>query len=440
MKLIARIVAAVPILVAPVVVTLLGCSAGNTDQQKQESGSRESGAEGAKNRDDSPPQRKPPADLDDDAGSTHQGKTLRAWLAQLRKGDVKARVEAAEVLGGLFGKHGMHPTPSRVAQALGEALVKDKSPKVRKAVIVSLWRVGPASVPALVHAVQAGDVEVRTLAIPALTQSCGSYPQTQPAARKAIPALIGILKGEDEELRRDAASALGSLDQSGVSLSALLEASKADDEGGKAAREVLPRMRKAPRSTAPALLKCLKDPEPRVRLKAAEVLCELEENDKECLAALVELIKRRDSQVRLGAAQLLARYGRAAKEATPALVEVVRNDSYPTTRQAAIIALLAIGPEARKEAIPVLIEVVRNETWPDTRLAAINALGAIGPEAKAAVPVLKTAEVDFRKQADAARDTVPKAYGRGRAAFQQSVQLSEARVAAVQAALKKIEK
>jgi HEAT repeat protein len=238
-------------------------------------------------------------------------------------------------------------------------------------------------------------------------------------------------------------------DEAGEALPALLAASKAEDEGGKAARAALQAIRKAPRSSAPALLPLLKDPEPRVRLKAAEALCELEEGDKECLAALLELVKRRDPECRRGAATLLRRYGSAAREAVPALVEVVRNDPDPNTRQIAISALLAVGPEARKDTVPVLIEVVRNgpQSVVDLRMVAASALGTFGPEAKAAVPALKALAEEYRQQEAAAQDELkkpvgvssPRAAEQVAQARQLAVQRFQGLEAAVQAALRKIE-
>jgi HEAT repeat protein len=410
--------------------------------------------EGAEKPEAGAPRRADTANADeDDDGPTCDGKTVRAWIAQLLEGDVKARLEAAEVLGGpnprgdgspdrIYGK-GWRTASGQCAEALGEAALKDKSTKVRRAAISSLERVGGFGVvPALVNVLVSGDNELRRQAIPALTRA-GSRDGAKPAARKAIPALVEVLKGEEEELRLAAVTALGTLDDSGEALPALLEAGKVDDQVGKVAWGFLARMSKAPPPVVPALRNFLADPEPRVRLKAVEVLCDMGEADAECVASLLEVFKRRDSQVREQTARLLCRYGSAAEPAVPTLIEVVRNDPNPSTRCTAISALVAVGPAAYKAAVPALAEVVRRDSGyavaaPDVCQAAINALGTIGPDAKAAVPALKAAENDYQKQLAEAQGLPKNAPSQNAAYFQGVVRLAQGRLAAVRAALNKI--
>jgi HEAT repeat protein len=253
------------------------------------------------------------------------------------------------------------------------------------------------------------------------------------ATRKLVALLLPLLKDEDEYIRQAVAFRLGTLsNEAGEALPALLEASKVNDSGGKAARAALQSFRTAPRSMAPALVKLLKDPEPHVRLKAAQVLCELEEADKECLAALLALVKRRDSQTRRDAVQLLCRYGSAAREAVPALLEIVRTDVNPQTRCLAIGALKTIGADA-KSTVPVLRDVVRNEGDLATRRSAIWVLGSFGPDAKPALPTLKAVLAKVQEKTPGR----PGYDGRGRRIYGPAPeqQLAEA----LKAALKKIE-
>jgi HEAT repeat protein len=217
-------------------------------------------------------------------------------------------------------------------------------------------------------------------------------------------------------------------DEAGEALPALLEASRADDQEGRAARGALTAVRKAPRSTAPALMKFLKDPEPHVRLKAIAVLCALEEYDKECLAALVELAKRRDPKIRLEACQLLYRYGSAASEAVPALGEIIRNETDSRTRLSAFPVLGRVKPAARKETIPALSEIVGNASDSGMRSTAAGMLGGMGPDAKAAIQTLKGAIAEL---APLLKDDRQK----GRFSQRQAKSLE----ASFKAALKKIE-
>ena len=267
-------------------------------------------------------------------------------VALLKDKDAEVRQKAAFALIG-FGKSAV--------PALEEALFTDKDAEVRQHAANALGKIGEPGVPSLFKAAKSQDAKTRRLVL-----TVASYIDKD-IRRKIVPAVARFLKEEDTSFRRDAASFLGSMgDGAGEALPALLEASKPDDSAGLAARYALTRPCKAPRAIAPALRHFLKDPEPRIRLKAAEVLCGMEEGDKECLACALELIKRRDSQIREGAARLLSKYGSAAKDAVPALIEIVRNDK---------------------------------GVW-GTRIQAINALVAIGPDAKAAIPVLKAMQDD----------------------------------------------
>src|SRR5205823_3672852 len=56
--------------------------------------------------------------------------------------------------------------PEPAVAALGDVLLKVKSPSVREVAVTSLGRIGYAAVPTLVNVVQSGDDEVRKLAIP----------------------------------------------------------------------------------------------------------------------------------------------------------------------------------------------------------------------------------------------------------------------------------
>jgi HEAT repeat protein len=315
------------------------------------------------------------------------------FLGALKHADARVRRQAVEGLE-RFGAKGFRGRliierpgafpvrPESYLPALADVLRKDKDAEVRKATARALAEAGRPAVPLLDAAAKSGDVEARKLAVGALGRirkpavpaligvlrrksedaevrllAVRALGQIRAEARQAVPALAELLKENDEDLRTAGAEVLGNLgDEAGEALPALLTASKCRDDSGKVARQALDRIRKAPRSAAPALLPLLKDPEPYVRLKAIEALCELEEGDKECLAALLELVKRRDSKVRQHAARLLYRYGSAAKQAVPALMEVVRNDADPQSRILAIGALGAIGPDA-KAAIPLLKSV-----------------------------------------------------------------------------------
>lgn len=349
---------------------------------------------------------------------------LPVFLDALKDKDADVRISAARALGDISNwqfegglrsfrreaekDRAAFPVRTEpVVPALSEALLKDKDSEVRTIASFSLAQFGKEAVPVLITASKTGDAVARKLAVNALGRMTPEY------SRKAIPALIELLKEEDADLRYAVVRTIGVMrNEAGEALPALLTASKSQDQAGKAAREVLKEIHKIPRPLAPALLPFLKDPEPYIRVKAIQVLCDLEEGDKECLASLLELIKRRHSQIRGDAARLLVRYGSAAKDAVPALIEVARNDSDP-----------------------------------NTLTAAFSALGAIGPEAKAAIPLLKALEKDFQKQLADVQESLQKnapaknttASAKYAQAISQITWPYQAKLAAVQAALKKID-
>jgi HEAT repeat protein len=330
-------------------------------------------------------------------GRDHKDSAVRteaidAALCAVLLKDKDAGVRA--VAAGSLTKMGKDAVP-----ALAEALRKDKDAGVRRAAAWVLASIGRDGVPALVSAIETGDAQTRKFAISALSQLS---PEN---SWKAIPALGDLLKGEDEDLRFEAVQAIERMrDGVGEALPALLAASKTPDRPGKAASELIKRIHKAPRSTAPGLLPFLKDPEPYVRLKAVEVLCEMEEADKECLASLLDLVKRRNSQFRKEAARLLLPYGSAAKEAVPALIEVVRTDSDPGAVQ-----------------------------------EAVRALGAIGPDAMASVPALKALEKEYNRQLADVQASLKQIPARDARVVHPAVLTCQSQLATVQASLRKIE-
>jgi HEAT repeat protein len=88
-------------------------------------------------------------------------------------------------------------------------------------------------------------------------------------------------------------------------------------------------------------LGALKDPDARVRKKAATKLGNVGIADPAAVPALVAALKDPDARVRGEAVLALARIGRAAKEAAPALAEA-RSDPDPTVRSYADRALAKV--------------------------------------------------------------------------------------------------
>jgi HEAT repeat protein len=334
---------------------------------------------------------------------SYEKHAVPVFLEALKDQNAAVRREAAGGLGELA-----YYAESAIP-ALGEVLLKDQDPGVRRTAAYALANIGKPGVPVLITALKSPDRETRLLTVSSFHRF-SQYGERRRDARQAIPVLAELLKEDDKDFRFEVAVVLKDLgDEAGEALPALLLASKVPDSGGDEARKALDTVRKAPQSAAPAMIVLLKDEEPSIRLKAAEVLCDMEAGDKECLACLLGLIKRRDSQIRQRTTVLLARYGSAAKDPVPALIEVLRTDADLQTQ--------------------------RN---------AINALGAIGPDAKAAVPLLKALEKGYQKQLAEAEETL-KRLGKGNVQDPEWCAANAAKVrgkgelAVVQAALTKIE-
>jgi HEAT repeat protein len=89
-------------------------------------------------------------------------------------------------------------------------------------------------------------------------------------------------------------------------------------------------------------VRALKDPDPRVRKKAALKLGNVGPGDARALPALVGALKDPDARVRREAIRALLKFGPAAREALPALAEA-RSDPDPQARAEAAVVLEKLG-------------------------------------------------------------------------------------------------
>lgn len=159
-------------------------------------------------------------------------------------------------------------------------------------------------------------------------------------------------------------------------------------------------MRYADQSINPeAALRDLEDPNPRVRVQAADALGKLkDEPARRALPALQRALNDDDPEVRYTAALALGELG--DQGCLKALMQMVEGDGHPMPRQAAVIALGMLGDE---RATRVLVKALR-EAPPDVRFQATTSLVQVNPEA--AVKPLRRAlsddDVEVRGSAVAA--------------------------------------
>jgi HEAT repeat protein len=106
---------------------------------------------------------------------------------------------------------------------------------------------------------------------------------------------------------------------------------------------------------------------------------------------VAELLNDPEPRIRLSAAQTLWSLGANARAATPQIIAAL-GDSSPGVRANAAMALELIGPDA-VSAVPALVKCLHDVDW-NVRQHAAMALGGIGPGAKSAVPALQRAAQD----------------------------------------------
>ncbi|MGI6083372.1 MAG: stalk domain-containing protein [Limnochordia bacterium] len=152
------------------------------------------------------------------------------------------------------------------------------------------------------------------------------------------------------------------------------------------------------------LLEELRDPTWSVRREAARQLGALRWGDlgpdDAVISALVLCLTDRSPAVRLAAATALGAIGPAAKGSVPALIRVLTDmNNTNDLRCAAIRALGAMGPAAQ-EAVPAMISVLTDyHHRSEVRLGVIEVLESLGPLARSAAPALAGSATDYNNSA-----------------------------------------
>ncbi|MDQ7780410.1 MAG: HEAT repeat domain-containing protein [Planctomycetota bacterium] len=325
------------------------------------------------------------------------GPKAEAALAPLLKtlGDSKANVRAAAA-GALGAIKSARPVPDLIKamnddddrvkdaamQALGEI-----GPPAAEAVpaLVEMMRcsqacdalskIGSASVPALIKAMNDDDYRVKHGAMRALGEMV-------PPAAEAILALVEMI--EDSEAR-DALEKMGS-----ACVPALMKTlGNANGEVRGNCVKVLGRLRPVTSEVRDALLGLLgTDKDPKVRLEIAYEIGRWATEAASVVPALTETLRDSDADVRLNAVYSLGRFGPAAKSASLQLISMLR-DSDETARNAATDSLCQIGAPPL-EAIPDLMKRLSDGNERVRRTCAWL-LGQLGAQAKPAVDALAKA-------------------------------------------------
>lgn len=194
----------------------------------------------------------------------------------------------------------------------------------------------------------------------------------------AIPALVGSLKLNDEDLRLAVMLTLTNAGKDPVP--ELVKALRDDDFNVRIyAAWTLGRIGPDAADAVPALLEARNDPDGDVRRRAVYALGRIHPRAEVAVPVLLEAFKDKDVDVRRVAVEALAGYG---KDAVPPLIKALHDPDRVVRRQA-VLTLIEIGPDAG----PALFALKPLYLDPASGLQdeAAKALSRLG---KPAVPIL----------------------------------------------------
>jgi HEAT repeat protein len=319
-----------------------------------------------------------------------------------------------------------HPDRSRQAQELLDIVTNDKeTPERRINALAALGdtarRLGEAVPDFTALLFQDANPQVRSAA-------CGVLGHIGPQARGAYPALLHVSKNDgDANVRLSASQALDRIGRPTTADLPTLLLGLNDpraDYRAAVAQTLTWVVTPDSRSAVKPLRSALGDPDPRVKLFAAQALWLVTRQTDDVLKVFRDALNdRTDASIRSAGAHALAMVGNAAKPAAPDLRKAL-TDADLSVRLYAAIALwglehqvepvlpvfrdalkakdlshrhAAVEAVARiadrlsdKEArtvVPLLIEILKSDDL-DLRAQAAFALGQIGPEAADATPLL----------------------------------------------------
>ncbi|HZZ81057.1 MAG TPA: HEAT repeat domain-containing protein [Gemmataceae bacterium] len=175
-------------------------------------------------------------------------------------------------------------------------------------------------------------------------------------AAPAIPDLIDALQDKNEDLRLNAAIALGKIGTPAIAEVAKLL--KSEDDGARFyAVWTIGAIGPDARAHVPTVIGLLTDKNVDVRRKAAFTLGRLAGSPAKTIRALADGFKDESPEVRQAAGEALSKFGIAA---VPTLIELLKSDNRDERHQAAT-SLGDIGGEA-KDALPLLKDLFLSKT------------------------------------------------------------------------------
>ena len=392
---------------------------------------------------------------DEHGNPLYAGRTLAAWVADLKDADALVREEAIEVIG-QAGRAARSATPelrkllkagdpeARLRAALavwkvggdaeGIAAVlaggmKDASPAVRREALGALGAMG-ADAAVAARAVVDGlddpdpatrtqaDVTLRQLgrvALPALMESLRSE---RPAARLSalthlvtyavpslgkehVPALEARLGDDTPACRVEAARILWAMGRTGGPVLAVLREGVRTPDLRLGILQTLLASPDKPKTLLPLLWVCLDGPSLCDRVTAARVLYQVEKKPQGVLPLYLEILRgpvgQNNSDASLAITALLDLKADALPALSP-LVELLKTPNYYAPYDLRTV-LANIG----EPAVGPLVDLLRSATLPagsPAPEAAVDVLGRIGrPSVKAVLPLLSDRDESVRVRA-----------------------------------------
>ncbi|MEG4045990.1 HEAT repeat domain-containing protein [Microcoleus sp. Pol17_C1] len=202
-----------------------------------------------------------------------------------------------------------------------------------------------------------------------------------------ITAMLLRLENGNEDVRREAAQALGGLrNASETVISALLlRLEDGDNRVRRSAARALGRFGKASEAIIGNLLPRLEDCNNSVRSSAAEALGDLGNASEAVISALVLRLEDGDHSVRSSAAQALGNLGNASETVTNALV-LRLEDGDDWVRSSAAQALGNLGNASEAVITALVLRLEDGDKW--VRTFTVLALGNLGNASEAVITAL----------------------------------------------------
>ena len=177
---------------------------------------------------------------------------------------------------------------------------------------------------------------------------------------QAVPALMKLLKHQDENVRIVAIAILGEIGKGATEAIPLLEEVLKDrrEENENIRIVVVDALGKMGKAAVPALIAALEDEDWDVRDHARESLAQI---GKPAVPALIIALRDRNAGVRYLAALVLGEIGQEANNALSNLVSVGRNDPCIEPRMAVIESLNQITSNQANSLSSQLVEILKTD-------------------------------------------------------------------------------